>query len=78
MSTKMKWKAAIKIWLVIYPSITAFYYFLGEVLAALPLYLRTLLVTLALVPWMIFIGVPLVEALLKKLFSDAGVIGKRR
>lgn len=62
----MKLIASFKIWAVIYPSITVFFYFFGEQLNALPLYLRTFLLTLVLVPWMIFIGLPMVELLISK------------
>jgi len=53
--------ASLKIWVVIYPSITLFLYLFGEALSALPLYQRTLLLTLSLVPWIVFVGVPLVD-----------------
>jgi antibiotic biosynthesis monooxygenase (ABM) superfamily enzyme len=61
MKFKMKLLAAVKIWIVIYPSITLFLYFLGGPLSAMPLYLRTLLLTAILVPWMMFVGLPLLE-----------------
>jgi antibiotic biosynthesis monooxygenase (ABM) superfamily enzyme len=61
MKTKAKLIASIKIWVVIYPSITLFLYLFGGPLSLLPLYLRTLLLTLSLVPWIVFIGVPLVD-----------------
>jgi antibiotic biosynthesis monooxygenase (ABM) superfamily enzyme len=61
MKFKMKLIGALKIWIVIYPSITLFLYFLGEPLSAIPLYLRTLLLTVILVPWMIFVGLPILE-----------------
>ena len=66
MNTKMKLIAALKIWIVIYPSITLFLYFFGKQLASLPLALRTLILTLCLVPWIIFIGVPFVNFVLKQ------------
>lgn len=65
MKTKMKLIAALKAWVVIYPSITLFLYLFGELLAVLPLYQRTFLLTITLVPWMVFIGVPFVEAIIK-------------
>ena len=71
MKTKMKLFAALKIWIVIYPSITAFLYLFGESLAVLPIYLRTLLLTLTLVPWMVFIGVPFVESLFRRVAPAA-------
>ena len=67
MKTRMKLLASLKIWVVIYPSITLFLYLFGKPLSVLPLYQRTLLLTLALVPWIIFIGVHLVDFILRRL-----------
>ncbi|WP_221405321.1 hypothetical protein [Flexibacter flexilis] len=53
--------ASLKIWVVIYPSITLFHYLFGEMLSAFPLYVRTLILTLVLVPWTVLVGVPLVD-----------------
>ncbi|WP_316811681.1 hypothetical protein [Pedobacter heparinus] len=64
MKTKMKLIASLKIWAVIYPSIMLFHYLFGVQLVLLPLYLRTLLLTVSLVPWMVFIGMPMVELLI--------------
>jgi antibiotic biosynthesis monooxygenase (ABM) superfamily enzyme len=64
MKTKMKLLASLKIWVVIYPSITLFLYLFGEPLSVLPLYQRTFLLTLSLVPWIVFIGVPAVDSIL--------------
>jgi antibiotic biosynthesis monooxygenase (ABM) superfamily enzyme len=64
MKTKARLKAALKIWIVIYPSITLFLYVFGEMLAPMPLYQRTLLITLTLVPWIVFAGVPFVDSIL--------------
>lgn len=66
MKTKMKFIASLKIWVVIYPSITIFHYLFGEALSVFPLYVRTLLLTLTLVPWIVFWGVPLVDLIIKK------------
>lgn len=65
MKTRMKILASLKIWVVIYPSITLFLYLFGKPLSELPLYQRTLLLTLALVPWIIFVGVPFVDFILR-------------
>jgi antibiotic biosynthesis monooxygenase (ABM) superfamily enzyme len=67
MKTKMKLIASLKIWVVIYPSITLFYYLFGQQLSAMPLYQRTFLLTISLVPWMMFAGVPFVESIIKKI-----------
>lgn len=53
--------ASLKIWIVIYPSITLFLYLFGQPMSLLPLYLRTFLLTVILVPWMVFAGLPLIE-----------------
>ncbi|CAN5391717.1 hypothetical protein BH11BAC3_BH11BAC3_02690 [soil metagenome] len=63
MKSKFKLIAAVKIWLVIYPSITLFLFLFGQQLSPLPLYLRTFILTIILVPWMLFAGVPVLEAL---------------
>lgn len=65
MKTKMRLIASLKIWTVIYPSITLFLYLFGEPLSVLPLYQRTFLLTISLVPWIVFIGVPLVDAVIR-------------
>ena len=66
---KMKIKgrliASLKIWIVIYPSITFFLYMFGRQLSGLELYQRTFILTVALVPWVVFIGVPLVDSMLR-------------
>jgi antibiotic biosynthesis monooxygenase (ABM) superfamily enzyme len=70
MKTKMRLLASLKIWVVIYPSITLFLYLFGEQLSGLPLYQRTFLLTVSLVPWMMFVGVPFVDALVRKLAGN--------
>ena len=72
MKTRMKFIASLKIWAVIYPSITLFLYFFGEAMAVLPLYQRTFLLTVTLVPWMVFAGVPFVDVVLQKFSSGSG------
>lgn len=67
MKKKMKLLAAFKIWTVIYPSITLFLYLLGEPLAVLPIYQRTFLLTIVLVPWVVFAGVPFLESVIRKI-----------
>jgi antibiotic biosynthesis monooxygenase (ABM) superfamily enzyme len=69
MKTKMKLLASLKIWIAIYPSITLFLYLFGEALSVLPLYQRTLLLTLSLVPWIVFVGVPAVDSVFRLLSS---------
>ena len=67
MKTKMKWMATFKIWVVIYPSITLFLYLFGEPLSALPLYQRTFLLTVSLVPWVTFAGMPIVDVIMNRI-----------
>lgn len=61
--------AALKIWIVIYPSITLFQIFFGKHLSAMPLYLRTFTLTISLVPWMVFIGLPFIEFIIRMITS---------
>ncbi|MEO5563438.1 MAG: hypothetical protein ABIR18_08385 [Chitinophagaceae bacterium] len=65
MKTKARLIASLKIWLVIYPSITLFLFFFGKELSILPLYQRTFILTISLVPWIVFIGVPFVDSILR-------------
>ncbi|WP_028980132.1 hypothetical protein [Sporocytophaga myxococcoides] len=61
MKTKTKIMMALKIWVVIYPSITIFLLMLGEQISTFPLYIRTFILTITLVPWMVFAGLPLLD-----------------
>ena len=65
MKFKIKLITALKIWLVIYPSITLLLYLFGDILAVMPLYQRTFMLTITLVPWMVFIGVPFLESIIR-------------
>lgn len=65
MKTKMKLIASLKIWIVIYPSITFALYLFSKSAIELPLYLKTLILTMTLVPWIMFIGVPFVDYLIR-------------
>lgn len=71
MKIKMKLIASLKIWAVIYPSITLFLAALGDMLSVLPLYQRTFLLTITLVPWIVFVGVPFMDVILNKIFPSA-------
>ena len=70
MKVKMKLIASLKIWTVIYPSITIFLYVFGPTLSTLPLYQRTFLLTIVLVPWIVFVGVPFVDAFIRLVSSS--------
>lgn len=67
MKTKARLIASLKIWVVIYPALTLFLYIFREPLALVPLYIRTLVMTLALVPLIVFIGVPFVDFVIRQL-----------
>jgi antibiotic biosynthesis monooxygenase (ABM) superfamily enzyme len=62
MKTKARIIASLKIWAVIYPSITLFLLLFGEQLGSLALYQRTFVLTIVLVPWVVFVGVPMIDA----------------
>ncbi len=70
MKLKARLIASLKIWVVIYPSITLFLYFFGQPLAVLPLYQRTFILTISLVPWIVFVGVPFVDFLIKTILPS--------
>jgi len=65
MKTKTRLIASLKIWIVIYPSITLFLILFGETLSVFPLFIRTLILTVALVPWVVFAGVPFVDKIIR-------------
>ncbi len=65
MKNKARLIASLKIWVVIYPSITLFLLLFGESLSIYPLYVRTLILTAALVPWVVFAGVPFVDKIIR-------------
>lgn len=69
MKTKVRFQTALKIWIVIYPSITLFLYLFSGAMAGLPLYQRTLILTIILVPWIVFLGVPLVDFIIGRIAS---------
>ena len=71
MKIKEKIIASLKIWLVIYPSITLFLFLFGKQLSILPLYQRTFLLTISLVPWMMFIAVPVLEFVISRLSKNS-------
>jgi len=72
MKTKMKLIASLKIWAVIYPSITLFLYLFGEPLSVFPLYQRTFILTISLVPWMVFAGIPFVDSIIRRISTKSG------
>lgn len=58
---------AVLIWIAIYPTITLFFAFFGEHLIKInPLPLRTLAITVIIVPLMVFLIIPLLQKLMGK------------
>ena len=49
MKAKARILMSLKIWLVIYPSITLFLFLFGQQLSSLPLYQKTFILTISLV-----------------------------
>jgi antibiotic biosynthesis monooxygenase (ABM) superfamily enzyme len=72
MKTKAKLTTSLKMWVVIYPSITLLLYLFGQPLAGLPLYQRTLLLTIVLVPWIAFAGLPLMNFIIRRISPKNG------
>lgn len=65
MKPPKKWKMAVVIWLAIYPLITTVFMLFGKELMLIEsIPLRTLFLTLIIVPTMIFILVPAITKLL--------------
>jgi antibiotic biosynthesis monooxygenase (ABM) superfamily enzyme len=56
-----RYKLAVVTWAAIHPALTITLALLGPALAPLPLYLRTLVVTVLLVPVMVYVLVPAMQ-----------------
>jgi len=67
MKSKMKLIAALRFWFVFSHSLRLFMYFFRATLSSLPVYQRTFLLTINLVPWMVFAGLPLVEMVVNRI-----------
>lgn len=61
-----RWKFAILVWLAIYPALTLLLWILGPEIRDWPLPLRTLALTVVLVPAMVFVLLPAVRRLLAR------------
>jgi antibiotic biosynthesis monooxygenase (ABM) superfamily enzyme len=66
MKNPPKWKFAIIVWIAIYPSITLVQFLIGDSLLELPIPIRSLILTLILVPLMVFVLLPLLRKVLNK------------
>lgn len=66
MKPPKRWKMAIVIWLAIYPLITIVSLIIGPHIGKIEFVpLRTLILTIILVPMMVFVMIPAVQKLLK-------------
>lgn len=66
MAAPKKWKMAVIIWIAIYPTITTLFFLLSPILFKIPyLPLRTLVLTLIVVPLMVFILIPFLQKVFK-------------
>lgn len=70
MTTKAKFIQAIKVWVVIYPSLTLLNTAFGTYLNGLPDYLKTFTLTVVLVPWMVFVGLPFMNWVQQMIFKN--------
>jgi antibiotic biosynthesis monooxygenase (ABM) superfamily enzyme len=61
-----RWKIAVMIWLGIYPTITTVLWVLSPFIAPLPLPLKTLCLTLIVVPTMAWVMLPFLQKILHK------------
>jgi antibiotic biosynthesis monooxygenase (ABM) superfamily enzyme len=59
-----RWKTAVVVWLAIYPSITLILWLTGPTMQSWPLAVRTLVVTLGVVPLMVFVLIPAFQRLM--------------
>jgi len=70
----LRFKLVAITWLAIYPLITAVFYFFGEPLQRLPLGIRTLVVTLIVVPVMLYVVMPIMTPLFERWLYPRGPI----
>jgi antibiotic biosynthesis monooxygenase (ABM) superfamily enzyme len=65
MKPPKKWKMAIVIWLAIYPLITLVFLLFGKYLVQInPLPLRTFIMTIIIVPTMVYLAMPSIQKIL--------------
>jgi antibiotic biosynthesis monooxygenase (ABM) superfamily enzyme len=69
MNQPPKYKTAIVIWVVIYPTINLIMFLLGNSLSELILPIRTLVMTIILVPLMVYVLMPLANKIFEKWLS---------
>lgn len=64
-----KYKTALLIWVAIYPTINLLFWILGDLLNSFPIYFRTFILTVILVPLMVYVLLPLLNKTFKKWLS---------
>jgi antibiotic biosynthesis monooxygenase (ABM) superfamily enzyme len=66
MKQPSRYKMAVLIWLAVYPLSNLIFLVMGAWINALPLYLKTLVISFTLVPLMVFVALPLLQTIFKK------------
>jgi antibiotic biosynthesis monooxygenase (ABM) superfamily enzyme len=69
MKPPKKYKMAILIWISVYPAINVLFLVLGKPLEGYPIYLKTLVITLILVPLLVFVFLPLLTQVFRHWLS---------
>ena len=69
MKPPAKYKMAILIWITIYPTINILFLVLGKPLENFPMYIKTLVMTLILVPAMVYLFLPFLTKTFKNWLS---------
>jgi antibiotic biosynthesis monooxygenase (ABM) superfamily enzyme len=69
MKPPARYKMTILIWLTIYPAINMLFLVLGKPLENFPIYIKTLAISLILVPAMVYIFLPLLTNIFKNWLS---------
>ena len=59
-----RWKTTVLIWLWIYPALTVVLWLIGPAIQGWPLPVRTLVMTVVLVPLMVYVLLPVLNRLL--------------
>jgi antibiotic biosynthesis monooxygenase (ABM) superfamily enzyme len=60
MKPPVKYKMAFLIWCAIYPTINLLFFIFNGILAPYPMYIKTLVMTLILVPLMVYVFLPFI------------------
>jgi uncharacterized protein len=58
-----RWKLAVVVWLAIYPTLTVVLWLAGPAIRDWPVALRTLVVTVSIVPLMVYVLIPGIQRL---------------